>query len=695
MLQEFLLTTPDAPTGWVLVQGHLGRRGRYLRSSLRVRRADPGPTEDFPLPVLVDGRIHELIELTGNPRELWWRPPEVGDYDQSQLTVRPIGWLGRTARMLVRVLRTYARLSEDERQECGLTLPGALFDLRGAYRTCTSFLVRMRDQPYPQWVERNDTLDERDRRLIAADIERFGRHPRFHVLVAAHRSTRDDMERTLASLRDQIYRHFDYTVLEPAGVLADSVVPDSMDSWLAAFNARLAAGQAGDWIILARAGDTLPPHSLYWFAREIQARPEAAILYSDDDRADDEGRRSDPRFKPDWSLEHFRAAHYVGAAAALRGSAVAAAGGISAACCRHGNYDLLLRAADAGAAGIAHIPAVLLHRGEAAAGTDWESPQWCSTALRAHLVRNGVAADVAATAQGARRIRYRLPDPPPLVSIIVPTRDAARLLEQCIRSVLEKTTYPRFEIIVVDNRSTEPAALACLARFATHPSVRVLRYPRRFNFSAINNFAVRRARGEALCLLNNDTEVISPDWLEEMVGHLVQARVGAVGAKLYYPDGRVQHAGVTVGPGGCATHLHLDLERGTGGYCGRAGIAQELSAVTGACLLTWKDAYQALGGLNETALTVAFNDIDYCLRLQEAGYRVVFTPHAELYHHESATRGDDAPLARRLRARREVKYMRRRWKSRMRHDPYYNPNLSYRRPDFALGESARVKKPWR
>jgi GT2 family glycosyltransferase len=473
------------------------------------------------------------------------------------------------------------------------------------------------------------------------------------------------------------------------------VAREDLPAWLAGFNAALGGGRTDEWVMLLRAGDTLPAHALYWFACEAQARADAAIVYSDDDIVDAEGRRCEPRFKPGWSPTHLRSTHYVGAAAILRGSAVAAAGGVSPDCCRHGNYDLLLRVIDSAGGKVAHVPAVLLHRaGGARAGSAWEDPRWCARSLEAHLARNGVAAEVVQTFPGCRRVRHHLPAAPPLVSIIVPTRDQATLLRQCVESVLEKTTYPRFEILVVDNRSADPEALACLAKLAGHPAVRVLRHDRPFNYSTINNFAARLAGGEVLCLLNNDTEVISPDWLEEMVGHLMQEGVGAVGAKLYYPDGHVQHAGVAVGPGGCANHLHVHLARGEPGYCSRAVVAHEGSAVTAACLATWKRLYQRLGGLNEEMLTVAFNDVDYCLRLQEAGYRVIFTPHAELYHHESATRGTDEPLRKRLRARREVKYMRTRWRGRMQRDPYYNPNLSYRRPDFSLSETPRVRKPW-
>ncbi len=281
-----------------------------------------------------------------------------------------------------------------------------------------------------------------------------------------------------------------------------------------------------------------------------------------------------------------------------------------------------------------------------------------------------------------------------MVSIVIPTRNAPDLVRVCVTSIRERSSYRNFEIIVVDNQSDDAAALDYFAALAESGAARVLRYTWPFNFSAINNFAVGEARGEAICLLNNDTEVISPDWMETLLGHLVQPGVGAVGAKLLFPDGRVQHAGDAVGPGGCADHLHEALERDDPGYCNRAIVAQEVSAVTAACLMTWKHLYQRLDGLNAKHLKVAFNDVDFCLRVQEAGYRVIFTPHAELYHNESATRGQDRTWRKMRRTKREADYMRARWKARMGHDPYYNPNLSYRRPDFSLSDAPRVRKPW-
>jgi GT2 family glycosyltransferase len=357
---------------------------------------------------------------------------------------------------------------------------------------------------------------------------------------------------------------------------------------------------------------------------------------------------------------------------------------------------------------VAHIPAVLVHRGEIHSHPN-PSPEENGSladaqreslnaeemaAVRAHLKRCGVAAVVEPTRPGCWRVRYRLPEQPPLVSIIVPTRDKPALIRQCVESLRTKTTYPRYEILVVDNQSTNLESLAYLTALAGQETVRVLRYDYPFNYSAINNFAAREARGEVLCLLNNDTKIISEDWLEEMVGHLLQPKVGVVGAKLYFPDGRVQHAGDTVGPGGCANHLHAFIERDDPGYCNRAAVAQELSAVTAACLVTWKNIYQRMGGLEEKHLPVTFNDVDYCLRVREAGYRIVWTPHAELYHHEFESRGKDKSPEKAHRARREVAHMRKRWKHVMRHDPFYNPNLGYQRPDFLLSNAPMVERPW-
>ena len=703
-------------SGWVLVEAQLGRGRRNYCTRLLVQ---PLPSAAEPveilLPILPSGRIHELVRLPKALASLVWQIPDEASFDQPRLGIRRVSWIGRTWRMANRVVRTYIRLSRDQQSTAGLAPWRWLTDLVGAYRVATEFRVRY---SYADWIKRFDTLRGDDLRMIHAHIERFPRRPFFHVLLRVGRDDSPEArEATLASLREQLYRDFTCSVFDPEGPAADAgeglartVAPAAPPRSLSEINASLARDDA--WLILLAPGDVLPVHALYWFACGILAHPDAAIVYADDDVLNAEGERSNPRFKPEWSLAHLRATHYLGEAVAMRGTAVVAARGIRADCWRHGVYDLALRVIDAAGENVHHLPAVLLHRrylpaalGARRAEESWRagneatsalpSAEWERNAVRAHLERKGIAAAVEDTRSGCRRVRYLLPETAPLVTIIVPTRDGLSLMTRCVEGLLHRTTYPRFELVVVDNQSADPATLEFLKQIAVHPAVRVLRYGRPFNFSAINNFAVRAARGAALCLLNNDTDVISPDWLEEMVGHLLQPRVGVVGAKLYYPDGRVQHAGDAVGPGGCANHLHSLIGRDEPGYCMRAAVAQDLSAVTAACLLTWREIYMQLGGLDERRLGVAFNDVDYCLRVRAAGFRVLWTPHAELYHHESVSRGADHSWRRRFHARREVATMRRRWGHVMRHDPFYNPNLSYDRPDFSLSRMPRVTRPWR
>ncbi|HEY9566452.1 MAG TPA: glycosyltransferase family 2 protein, partial [Thalassobaculum sp.] len=317
-------------------------------------------------------------------------------------------------------------------------------------------------------------------------------------------------------------------------------------------------------------------------------------------------------------------------------------------------------------------------------------------ALVEPFARRRVAATVEEVPVGRyRRVRYPLPDPAPRVSVIVPTRDRVELLRTAVGSLLEKTDYPDIEVLIVDNGSTEDETRRYFETVtAADPRVRVVTDGGPFNYSRLNNLAAAEATGAVLCLLNNDTEVSHADWLAEMVGHAMRPEVGAVGARLYYGDGRVQHAGVVLGIGGIAGHVFAGLEPGQPGYFSREALTQCYSAVTAACLVTRREIYEQLGGLDEDNLGVAFNDVDYCLRVWESGHSVVWTPFAELYHHESASRGSDEDPTRRARFRKEVQHMRERWQAPIAADPYYNPNLSLAHDDFRLAVPPRSVKPW-
>lgn len=555
---------------------------------------------------------------------------------------------------------------------------------------------------YQYWCETCDDLNADDVLAMRRTIAAMPDPPALHVLLFAEDIRSPLAERSIAALADQVYRNFSFQVLapvEPAVGVDDADAPPGRA--LAELNAALGGRLADSWLLFLFAGDVLAPHALYWFAREISRFPGSAAIYSDDDVLDGMGQRVQPRFKPDWSLTHFHSTDFIGNAAVFPAALVAQAGGVDGALSRYGPYGLLLRMLDmrtGGCDAVRHVPGVLLHRRPApsisAAQTAWQR-----RVLERHFLRRGGGVDICATRVGVFRVRHGLPSPPPKVSIIIPTRDAPALLRRCIESLLAGTRYPDVEILVVDNQSRDPAALSYLASLPQRRDhgwhIRVLRYDRAFNFADMNNRAAREAQGELLCLLNNDTEVIAADWLAEMVGRLLQPGVGAVGAKLFYPDGRVQHAGDVVGRGGCANHLHSRIPRDDPGYCNRAAVAQELSAVTAACLLTPKSVYLQLGGLDARFLRVTFNDVDYCLRLRQAGLKVVWTPYASLYHHESVSRGKARGWRKRLRAKYEAAVMRRRWKEAMQNDPFYNPNFSHRRADFALAPFPLVQRPWR
>lgn len=299
-------------------------------------------------------------------------------------------------------------------------------------------------------------------------------------------------------------------------------------------------------------------------------------------------------------------------------------------------------------------------------------------------VRPGAQA-VPGLLPGSVRVRWPIPEPAPLVSLLVPTRDGVAILRPCVDAILERTDYGHFELLILDNGSTCPETLGYMDEVEQRDTrVRVLRWNHPFNYSAINNFGARHARGEIIGLVNNDIEPIDAHWLTEMVAQACRPEIGCVGAKLYYPNDTVQHGGVILGLGSIAGHGHRFFQRDEAGFQGRLKVTQNLSAVTAACLLLRRSVFEEVGGLNESDLAVAYNDVDLCLKVREAGYRNLWTPHAELYHHESVSRGADDTPKKRARWLAECDYMRRTWGPHLDHDPAYNPNLTLVHEDFSL-----------
>ena len=444
----------------------------------------------------------------------------------------------------------------------------------------------------------------------------------------------------------------------PPGVSVQAVPPDR-DA------ATIACSLDADLVCVLDPRDTLAPEALRIAAGFAARYPHADVIYADEDWLEG-GRRVRPFFKPDWDEELQRCRDLLGPFTFLRAALVREAAPGGGAARLHGLASQVAAAARPGS--IRHIPAVLCHRGAPPPSAD----ALCRAA-EAQLRREGVTA-AATPMAGGRRVAYGLPQPAPLVSVIVPTRDHAELLSVCADAVLRGTDYPRLELLIVDNGSVEAEALALLDRLAGDGRVRVLRHPGRFNWSAMNNAAARVARGDVLLLLNNDIAALQPDWLSVLVSHAVQPDVGAVGAKLLYPDGRVQHAGITTDATGIPRHLLRYAPGDSAGPFGMLATARQVWAVTGACLALTRDAFFAVGGLNE-ALPVAYNDVDLCLRLTAHGYRIVWTPWAVVEHRELASRVPDHAPERRDQTREELDRLVRDWGRLALHDPFLNGNL--------------------
>lgn len=555
-----------------------------------------------------------------------------------------------------------------------------------------------------------------DRRKIKAHIARLPDPPLISVIMPVYDTPPAFLRRAITSVLDQLYPHWELCIADDASrdpavaaILAGFAAKDGRVKVLrrpenggiaAATNTALSLAR-GDFIAFLDHDDELSDLALYMVAIEIDTHPDAGLIYSDEDKIDDKGRCCRPYFKPDWNRELFYGQNYINHLSVIRRSLVAAAGG-----CRPGldgsqDYDLLLRVIETlRAEQIRHIPMALYHwRLHSASFSETAQSAACLSAqraLREHLARCGIAATVT-PAPGApqyRRLHYALPAPEPRVSIIIPTRDRTDLLRQCVDGLLEETDYPDIEIIIADNGSVEAETFVYFDE-VRKAGLRVLRYDAPFNYSAINNFAVSLASGTLICLLNNDIKVMHGDWLREMASQLARPNVGAVGAKLYYPDDTIQHAGVVTGLGGGAGHLHISLPRGSHGYYDDLNLAREVSCVTGACLLVRRSIFEEVGGLDESNLPIAFNDVDLCLKIRAKGYLVLWTPFAELYHFESASRGSDLTPDKIDRFRRELQALQDRWEKVLENDPYYNPNLSINGCRGDLAFPPRVLKPWR
>jgi O-antigen biosynthesis protein len=569
---------------------------------------------------------------------------------------------------------------------------------------------------YATWIKRYDTLRVADRRQIRRHIAAMAAWPVISIVMPVYNPSAEHLRQAIDSVRAQLYPNWELCIVDDASparyvrrVLARYQKLDSrIKLRLREVNAGIAAASndalalaTGDFVALMDHDDELAPGACYFVALEINQHPEVQLIYSDEDKLDITGRRTNAHFKPDWNWQLFLAQNFFSHLGVFRTELIRTIG------FRTGfegsqDYDLVLRCVEKiEPQQIRHIPRILYHwrmSAQSAALNLSAKPQARDAAIRAvqeHLDRRAIAAEVTSSGdEDFRRVRYALPNEKPRVSILMPTRNRLELLQPCVESILKKTRYPNFELVLIDNRTLDPNAVAFLNQVALHPRVHVLPCDEEFNYGRLNNFGVQNLESEFVALLNNDLTVIIPDWLGEMVSQAIQPGVGAVGARLLYPDDRIQHTGAILGGGGVAAHAHKGLARQNHGYFARAILVQELSAVTAACMLVRRSAYLEVGGFDEEHLRVAFNDVDFCLRLRQRGYRIVYTPYAEFYHFESASRGLEDTVLKNQRFEAEINYMLEKWGAALQHDPAYNPNLSLAAAGFTLAFPPRLTNPW-
>ena len=567
------------------------------------------------------------------------------------------------------------------------------------------------------WIPRYDRLRRRDIRAIRQATGQLAYQPLLSVLMPVYNSDERWLRAAIGSVENQLYTNWELCIADDHSsnprvrdVLSEIQAREprlklhfrEVNGHISAASNTALALASGEFIVLVDHDDVLPRHALAAVVHELNRHPDADIIYSDEDRLDQAGRRYDPYFKPDWNPELLCGQNLISHLGVYRTALVRQVGGFREGFEGSQDYEMAFRVIEhTRPERIRHIPLILYHwraiPGSAALDVDQKSyaTDAARLAVQAHFARTGVEASIepAPRAPYYHRVRYRLPEPRPHVTIIIPTKDRVDHLSRCVGSILSRSTYGRFDILILDNGSSEPASHSYFEQAQQESRVSVLRIDEPFNFSRINNAAAARARGSFLCFLNNDTEVISADWLEEMVSLAVREGVGAVGAMLYYPNNTMQHAGVVLGLGGIASHPHRGQRRGMPGNYGRAALTQTMSAVTAACMVIRKSAFDAVGGFDET-LAVAYNDVDLCLRLCAKGYRNVWTPFAELYHFESISRGDDLQGENLPRFLAESQAMRDRWQGLLTSDPYYNPNLSLTRADLWLAFPPRHRQPW-
>lgn len=559
------------------------------------------------------------------------------------------------------------------------------------------WVYRGRTKAYSLWLKKESERIKEKVNSAPQEIAGFSYRPLISIVMPVWNTQAAYLEKTIESVLNQAYQLWELCIANDASsephllkVLNKYQEKDTRlkiislsdrGSIVKASNAALGLA-TGEFVGFLDPEDVLAPHALLEFVKLLNEEPDINIVYSDEDRLIEEDTRVEPFFKPDWSPHLLLSMNYIGYFIVVRRQLVEELDILMKDINESWNYDFLLLLSER-TTRIAHLPEILYHRRITTPGlvSDLTESKAKNSnndvgVLKAAIKRRGIKGNVVQTGTGCYRVKYHIHGEP-LVSIIIPTRDNVDLLRRCMNSIRDKSTYHNYEIIVVDNGSIKMETKSYFQEIMQLENCRVACFSQKFNYSKINNFASRQAAGDYLLFLNNDTEVITSDWIEEMLSYCQRPEIGAIGVKLLFPDNSIQHGGIVVGMKGVAGHVlygHLD---GTSGYKDLDKVIRNCSAVTAACLMMRKNVFEEVDGFDEE-LDVAYNDVDLCLKVIEKGYFIVWTPHAVLYHYESASRGQYQPDS-------NIQYFRRKWKKFFDlGDPFYNPNLALNYSDFRI-----------
>lgn len=565
--------------------------------------------------------------------------------------------------------------------------------------------VRQGPPSYQKWIRHH--LPDRNE-LEKQKKTSFGYKPKISFVVPLYKTPEKYLRRLTESFQEQTYSNWELCFSDGSGaqsplteLLKELTAKDNRIKYVSheeplqiSENTNSAIEIAtGDFIAFADHDDELTPNALFECVKAINEKPQTLVIYTDEDKMSMDGHKFfQPHFKPDYNPDLLCTVNYICHLFVVSRKVIEKVGGLRSEFDGAQDYDFVLRCVEAVKdEEICHIPKILYHWRchEDSTAENPESKLYAfeagRRAVQAHYERTGIHAEVfEGEYLGLYRTKF-IRDHDPLISIIIPNKDHIDDLKRCMESIEQKSTYKNYEYIIVENNSTDSATFEYYKKLeAENPKVRMVYWDGVFNYSAINNYGASFAKGEYLLLLNNDTEIINPDCLEELLGYCMRKDVGAVGARLYYEDDTIQHAGVVIGFGGIAGHCFVQQKRGTTGYCHRIICAQDYSAVTAACMMVKRSAFDAVGGLSEE-LAVAFNDIDFCMKLRKAGYLIVYNPYAELYHYESKSRGLEDTPEKVARFNKEVATFEKKWPDILKKgDPYYNPNLTLKSQDFSL-----------